>query len=167
MKSSILFGGAGLFFLCLCFHVAIWRFWHPRRQGLALFSIFLTPVFVLTIGCSVLPTSFSWPDLASVILLHLSMSFAYIQTYPAVQALSPSLRILILVQTSMPTGMKEIEILQSFPVKEILDDRIHDLIASRLTSETNKVLEITLKGRLFILPFLALRKILGLPPGKG
>lgn len=167
MKPSILLAGVGLFLLSLFVHVVIWRFWHPRRHALALFIIFIMPLFLLAFALSIVWTTFQWLDFASVALLHLALSFAYIQTYPAVQALSPSLRILILVRASMPAGMKEAEIFECFDSKQILDDRIHDLTISHLASETNGVLEITAKGRLFILPFLALRKILGLAPGKG
>lgn len=166
MKPSLLFTGFGLFFLCLFVHIIIWRFRHPRRHGLALFMIFVMPIFNLAILRLLYPF-FTWLDFASIALLHLAMSFAYIQTYPAVQALSPSLRILILVRNSMPAGIKEADILEFFNSKQILEDRIHDLTVSHLASETNGALQITTKGRLFIWPFLLLRKILGLPPGKG
>lgn len=167
MKSFILLAGISLFLICLFVHVFIWRFWHPRRHGLALLMIFVLPIFILAILLPNLWAAFTWLDFASVTLFHLSLSFAYIQTYPAVQALSPSLRILILVQTSMPAGMSEAEVLKFFDAEQILDDRIHDLTVSHLVSEINGALEITTKGRLFILPFLLLRKILGLPQGKG
>ena len=167
MKLSTVFVGIGLFLLCLLVHVIIWRFWHPRRHGLALFMIFLMPIFSFPIFLPVFSTSFTWLDITAIALLHFALSCAYIQTYPAVQALSPSLRILILIRKSMPTGMREIEILASFDAKQILEDRIYDLTVSHLAEETNGALEITSKGRLFILPFFMLRKILGLPPGKG
>lgn len=106
-------------------------------------------------------------DLTAAGLLHAALSSAYIQVYPASQADSPSLRVLLLVGTSMPVGMTENEIQASFNEDALLESRIQDLVESGLVTESRGKLELSAEGRFLITPFILLRRMLGLEAGKG
>lgn len=108
-----------------------------------------------------------WVDFIAVMLLYVSLSVAYVQTYPAVQALSPSLRILLFVGDAASRGLSEEELLVRFNRKQLLEDRIQDLIKGGFVRESTGQLEITPKGSLLLFPGLFLRKLLGLTAGRG
>lgn len=109
----------------------------------------------------------SQADLLAIALLHIAISCAYIQVYPASQADSPSFKILLLIQKSIPNGITEREIQAVFLSQKLLDDRIQDLIDSGLIQEKASTLELTSKGKTFLFPFVFLRKILGYAKGEG
>ena len=113
------------------------------------------------------PGFLSWIGSASIGLLHIALSLAYIQIYPASQAASPSLKILLLVKESMPVGMTENEIQTCFNPKELLEARIQDLVDSGLVRQTDDKLELSPCGYGLVLPFIVLRKLLGLQAGQG
>jgi len=167
VQAEILYHGAGLFLLALATHVILWRLQRPEKQILTFALIFLLPILVYLLWQRFGSQTRSWLDLFSVTLLYMSLTVAYIQTYPAVQALSPSLRILLLVGNAMPKGITEGEILGAFDPKQLLEDRIQDLLDARFVQESEGRLEITPRGSLLILPGALLRRILGLPVGKG
>ena len=168
LKSYVLFSGFLLFFFCLALHVILWRRRRPGHHILSLLTIFLVPLAVFAI---LFLTGWfgSKPgiDLIAIGLLHLAMTAAYIQTYPAIYAISPSLRIALLVHGSMPAGMTQEEIFGRFDSKELLEDRIQDLVDARLVHQTDGNLRLARKGTIAIVPFVILRKILGLEVGRG
>ena len=167
MNLLILLTGFGLFIICLVCHILVWRKWHPKKHVFALFVVFLVPLIILTPIIKILWPQLSGADLIAILLLHISLSCAYIQFYPASQANSPSLRILLLVGKSMLMGMTESEICSTFDPRDLFEARIDDLLNSGLIQETNGKLAITNQGRQLILPFIMFRNFLGLPSGKG
>jgi hypothetical protein len=164
--------GLALFASCVGLHIALWRTLRPRRHVLALFSVFFGPWLALTLGLCLLcpagcrcPLCASW---AAASLLHLALSCAYIQTYPAVQARSPTLRMLLIVRDSMPEGAAPADILARLDQRAMLADRIQDLVEGGLLREPAPgKLELGPCGLALILPFSALRRALGLGRGKG
>lgn len=105
--------------------------------------------------------------MAAVALLHFSLTCAYLQTYPVLQALSPSLLILLIVGDAGPEGLSEKEVLSHFGPKQLLEDRIEDLLDANLAYESGSSLQLTTTGQLTVFLLTNLRKILGLPPGQG
>lgn len=148
-------------------HVVLWRWRRPQQQIGWFLLIFLAPLpllaLVLVRWYSYLPLQ----DFLFVALAHLSLSCAYIQVYPACQALSPSLMVLLFVGDSMPRGMTEEEIQARFSRQALLGNRIQDLLVSGFIRESKGQFEITPQGLLIVLPGIFLRKMLGLAPGKG
>ena len=102
-----------------------------------------------------------------VYLLHYVLSLAYILSYPAAQASSPSLTILLFIRHSMPQGVTK-EDISSFLRNQSLEHRINDLISENLVREKKDGrLEPTKKGHLLLKMFILFRKAYGLPIGKG
>ena len=166
MRPEILYSGISLFLLVLLIHVILWRWKRPQREIQTFVVLFLLPVVAYAFAMIWWGKEI-WQDLLSVVLLYLSLSVAYIQTYPAAQALSPSLRILILVGRSGSRGMTEEEVFSGFDPQQLLEDRIQDLLKAGFVLETEEKIEITPRGVFLAFPVTLLRKILGLPLGRG
>jgi hypothetical protein len=167
VHANILIVGSSFFLCCLCLHVFLWRIRHPRNHLGVLLAVFFAPTAVFLLWALWSRAPFSGPDLFALMLLHSSLSCAYIQMYPACQANSPSLDILIEIGRSMPAGMTQRALQGHFDPKELFTARLRDLLDAELTRQTDGRLILTAKGRAFIMPFIYLRKILGLSAGKG
>ena len=109
----------------------------------------------------------SVPERMQAYLLHYVLSLAYILSYPAAQASSPSLTIMLIIKRSMPQGVTK-EDISSFLRNQSLENRISDLISENLVREKKDGrLEATKKGHLLLKMFIFFRKVYGLPVGKG
>ena len=167
MKPQVLWLGFALFLLCLSLHIIVWRRWHPQRHSPALLGVFLLPLIPFGAFLLWICKGASLSDLAAIGLLHLALSCAYIQMYPAVQAFSPTLVILVLVKRSMPLGMTREELLSRLNDNFLLEARVHDLVDAQLVHETGDQLELTSRGSRLIRSFITFRRTLGLGMGKG
>lgn len=166
MNSRIFLLASALFLFCLLIHILIWRSRRPPRDAPAILFIFLFAGPLLFILSSKLLFAIATQNIFAVLLLHLSLSCAYIQIYPASQADSPSLRILILVNRA-PQGLTEQEIRNSFNEEDLLEARLEDLIMTGLIARKGTELSLTSKGKGIIVPFIMIRRILGLKLGEG
>ena len=178
MSFSILITGFLLFFVSLGIHIVIWRWRRPLNDALALvFIFFALPVACILFAivfrisgmpfCAVLRNVFMPANLASGIFLHLSLSAAYIMSYPASQAVCPSLTILLVVGRAMPRGCTQEEIQRHFSNSFLLDTRFQDLIDAKLAKEVNGSLTLTSRGIAMTRFFVFYRRLLGLPIGDG
>ncbi len=181
MNTEVLLYGILLFFVSLAIHVLVWRVRLPRHRALALFFIFfLLPPLAWSaaalasfaglspfrVAGPFLPLFHHADGLAAVILLHYALSSAYILSYPAVEAISPTLAIALLMGDS-GRALEEGDLAVCFPDESILAPRIMDLVKSRLVRLDKGVLSLTWRGRVLVLFFSSLRSFLGLRPGKG
>jgi hypothetical protein len=181
MELWIILYGVSTFLLCLAAHAALWRVRLPHHRALALFFIFF--LLPLLVGSAAALASFAGlapftgpgpfmplfhhaDGLAAVLLLHYALSSAYILSYPAVEAISPTLAIALLMGDS-GRALKEKELARCFPDESLLAPRIMDLVKSRLVRLDNGILSLTWRGRALVLFFTALRSFMGLRPGKG
>lgn len=99
--------------------------------------------------------------------LYLALAAAYVQTYPAFQAISPSLKIVYHIGQST-TGMRTGEIQQVFPKTSLVADRLDDLLAEGLvTAKSNGDYQLSGKGKTLAYAFKFYRKFLGLSEGEG
>lgn len=167
VQSNVLIVGFSIFSCCLFLHVLLWRFRHPCNHVAALLLVFFVPGAALIFLSSFLWRQISGLDLFAIALLHASLSCTYIQFYPASQADSPSLKILVMVGESMPAGMTEAEIQTHFNSEDLFTARLQDLLDVRLVHQIDGKLSLSSKGRSLVTPFLILRKIVGLSPGRG
>lgn len=170
MSFSIILDGFSLFFICLLIHIIIWRLHHPKRQILTLFGLFLLfptlfHFFIYMITKNVL--SLNIGKLLQIYLLHYALSLAYIFSYPAAQAACPSFVILRIIRSSMPRGLTRDEIYSYCLDKKLFNPHVLDLVNENLVINKNGWLELTKRGRLILKIFIILRKLFGLPIGKG
>ncbi len=106
-------------------------------------------------------------DWFGVLLMHLSFSSAYILSYPAIQAKCPSLTMLLLIEGSGGRGSTLEELSLAFSDESLRDERINDLVNDSMLVYRGNDYYMTLKGKAFLWPLLILRRLLGLPAGKG
>jgi len=103
---------------------------------------------------------------AGILLLHFSLSSAYILSYPAVEAISPTLAIALLMgDTGHETRFEEL--VRLFPDESLLTPRIVELIESKLVRLNNDTLSLTLRGRIIVNSFIGFRSFIGLKRGGG
>ena len=175
MNLIILLSGVLIFIVCLCMHVIVWRWWHPRRRVVVLFLLFIFLPFFFIIGY----LGFVWFDFApfvisftiiewlAIYLIHFVLSSSYILSYPAVEAVSPSLAILLMIGDSNLHGVVHEDLLHVFDDEIVLEPRIQDLIEAGLIIKSEDYLMATSRGSTLVKCFILLRRLLGLPIGKG
>ena len=161
-----------LFVFCLFIHALIWRLRFPANRALALFIIFVLLPLVAGAACALLASSavvrlpgLETEEWLAAGLLQLAFASAYILTYPAFEALSPSLVIVLLAFDRGGIAVKDLS--GFFSDKALIKPRIKDLLDSKLASERDGALSITAKGRLLAGFFAFMRSFLGLPKGGG
>jgi hypothetical protein len=166
MKAVVLLIALTSFAGCLMCHVALWRLAPPRSDVRALFVIFLGVPALIALGLVAAgPSAGWWPprlDVLAILLLHGALSVAYIQTYPAVQAQSPSLEIAYTVFRSTPRGLSREELLGALESRQLVDDRIEDLVANRLVRVSGDRYALTPLSTGIVKLFLGFRALLGL-----
>jgi hypothetical protein len=153
---------------CLGAHVALWRLARPRSDMRALFGIFFvvpSAVALLVAAAGALAPRAGLPDaldVAAALLLHWALSSAYVQTYPAVQAVAPSLEIAYAVRRSMPGGLSRDELVARLNTRALVQDRVEDLVADRLVRLERDRYVLTPAAATMVRFFLGLRALLGL-----
>lgn len=88
-------------------------------------------------------------------------------SYPASQAVCPSLTILLIVARSMPRGCSQEEIQGYFNNTMLLDTRFQDLVDAKLAKEVDGSFSLTTRGIIVIRLFSFYRRLLGLQIGEG
>lgn len=155
------------FIMCLFIHAALWRLRPPARRPLALLCVFvLAPPFIW--GLLFALQLFNVPgkgELLAAGLLQLSFASAYILSYPAFEALSPSLVLVLLAGDRGEVALEELP--DFFGDDCLLSPRIRELVEAGMVLESGGALSITRKGRLLAACFVLMRSILGLPKGGG
>ena len=174
MTFSILLAGTLIFIGCLCLHIILWRTCHPKKRFIALLCIFILLPMLFIGGYAGLSRlgflsaySMTPTEWLAIYLFHLAFSSAYILSYPAIEAVSPSLAILLIVGDSNPNGAVHDDLLHVFDDEIVLEPRIHDLIEAGFIAESNGFFMVTHRGVAFVRCFMLLRRLLGLPIGKG
>jgi hypothetical protein len=168
MRAIVLLAAFTSFACCLMCHVALWRIARPTSDARALFLIFLGVPAAAALGFMGAGTAFAgggwpqWLDVLAMLLLHWALSLAYIQTYPAVQAQSPSLEIVYAVFKSMPRGLSREELLTTLDTRQLVGDRVEDLVANRLIRAAGDLYILTPLSTLIVKFFLGFRSLLGL-----
>ena len=114
---------------------------------------------------SIIP--FTLAEWSAIYLLHFALSFAYILSYPAIEAVSPSLAISLMIGDSNPQGMLHEDLVHVFGDEIVLEPRIRDLVEAGLIVETDGYFTVTSRGITLVKCFILLRRLLGLPIGKG
>jgi len=170
---SVLICGFALFSAAFLFHAVAWRVKKPANTVKALELIFC---LVLTVGVIMLiqfgriyPHSLMLPhDFISysyIVVLFFSLFLVYLLSYPAIEADSPSLAIVLHISRAEDNGITAEEIKELLKDNQLVEPRLRDLVDAKIVDLTGSVYRINKKGMFFIQPFIAYRKFLKL--GKG
>jgi len=165
--------GFALFFCSLIAHVLVWRHNTPRASTLSLVWIFLViPAgFFLSAIAGFLPRlgCLSWSRMAilEVWLLHFSLSSAYLASYPAARAVSPSLDILLMIASAPEQKLSERDIEDRYRKMRVVGARIDDLMQYRLIRDKGGLFVLSPVAQAIVRVFILYRRMLGLPIGGG
>lgn len=170
MESAVLFLGVLVFTACMALHIVIWRIHTPWVSSAILVLLFLAlpsagAVAAVAAGTSIM--GLRGIQLIAVLFLHCSLALAYIASYPAIRAVSPSLDILLMIEASPAGRMTEDELREGFARKRLVGARIDDLKAYRFVQESAEGYRLTPPAVLIVLIFSAYRRLLGMPAGGG
>jgi len=118
--------------------------------------------YISRIGLPVLSTL---PEYEMVFLYFISLTLAYIITYSAIEADSPSLAIVLTINSAGSYGLEE-EVLDKIMTNDILvKPRIRDLIIDKMVYVDGEKYKLTPKGLLLVRTFIFYRKILNTEKG--
>jgi hypothetical protein len=170
---SFLFYGVLLFLDAFLVHLMVWRLCLPRRQTNVLLMIFVA-VGVLGIlmlkarpdlcllGLAV-PETLS--DYLRLSFFYVAAALAYIISYSAIEADSPSLAIVLRISEAGPEGLSKRKLQELMTNEILIIPRLEDLVRDGLAVFADGKYSLTLKGDRFIGIFLFFRSLLG--RGKG
>lgn len=170
---TIFWGGLIFFFFFAC-HLLAWKIRLPRRQVKTLLTIHFGGLAVSLAALAAAPPDFSLfgvsgprgtPELLHIALLVTSLTLAYMITYTALEADSPSL---VMSQRLLEAGARGVpkEQFETFLNDEILvAPRVRDLITDEMAVVSEGRYRLTPKGELLARIFIVQRRIVGL--GKG
>jgi hypothetical protein len=170
MEPAVIMLGLLLFLACMALHIAIWRVRTPWVSSAVLLVLFLAlPVVVMAAAAAAgaVIMGLRGTQLVAALVLHCSIALAYIASYPAVRAVSPSLDILLMIEASGSGRMTEEELREGFARKRLVGARIDDLEAYRLIVKEERGFCLTRPAAVIVAGFLLYRKLLGLPAGGG
>lgn len=148
--------GFGLFALLLVLQILCWKLLRVKRQILGLFFIYfaLPTIFFYCLPFS-LEQRFVVPYLC---VFYYGLAMAYVISFPAIQAESPSLGLLLLLRSRHDTGgWDEKDLVETYAQKSLLQDRLDDLRNDGLTDAGGRI---SFAGRLLARVFLAYRSLI-------
>jgi len=169
---SVLFYGSILFVLALSIHVIVWKIRLPTHQKTIQLLLFATvlaaSIFVFIIGGgSINLLGVSAPhtvaECVQLFMFFCSLSLAYMVTYSAIEADSPSLIIVMAVASSGKDGLDKKIFEQRMNNEILLLPRVNDLISEKLAYIENDRYKLTSKGLMFARIFHIYRKLLNRP----
>lgn len=171
---TVLFWGSVVWGLSFLFHIVVWKIHLPHRQTRALLLIFGGGLAVSLAGlaCTVGfqdEEAFPRPDsLAQYLhlgLFHLALTLAYVITYSALEADSPSLVLILSIDQAGEKGLSREEIQRMCDDDLLVRPRIADALRDGLVCRDGPLLKLTSKGAWFISLFLSYRRLIRAPKG--
>ena len=151
---------------CHAWHVMAWRRRSVSRQSLGLALIFFAAPSMAALGVwMAFGGNSTW---LAPCVVHALLAANYIAIYPALQASSPTLQILLLLKNE-PAGLPAEVILAKLATSAVMADRVADLLRSELVRQSHPggKLDLSWRGNLLATFFASYRQIVGLARGAG
>lgn len=169
-----LFWGWLIFAGFFCLHLALWRVRLPRRQVKTLLVILFGGLAVSLAALARAPVGFQFlgvtppqgaAELLHVALLVSALILAYMITYTALEADSPSLVMTLRLVDAGPRGVLKEEFETFLDDDLLVLPRIRDLLTDEMAVLAAHRYRLTPKGRLLARIFITHRAIMGLEKG--
>jgi hypothetical protein len=173
---KILLWGSLIFSFSFILHLALWRVRLPLRQTRALLGIFfLTPAVSLPAlwyagrlaGSERCCLPLLLPEYFHISLFCVSLTLAYVITYSAFEADSPSLLMVLAIAGAGQEGLEEGRFSELMTEEVLVKPRLRDLLRDGLAYVEGEKYRLTPKGRAFIRIFIFHRKLLNAPLSGG
>ncbi|GJQ57648.1 MAG: hypothetical protein D8M57_00215 [Candidatus Scalindua sp. AMX11] len=166
---TILFWGLALFASAFVIHFVLWKIRLPNRQIKAILQIFFTVLVVgilllwsvpdTSIFCGIAPPT-SFAEQIHISLFFISLTLAYMITYTALEADSPSLVIMTAINDAGPDGLDKKCFDKLMNDDILVKPRIRDLLLNKKVKMDGDRYVLTPKGVLFAQIFITYRKIM-------
>jgi len=169
VEFSIILNSFIIYFTIIGFHIIIWRTLKPKKHIVTLFGIFILLPFLFFVMAILvrIHSGVGIQDILLTALLYFALAGVYIQTYPAVQGWSPSLRMVYFIGTA-EKGMDINELSKKFDDNILIKGHLKNLEYENFVklSDTGGI-SLTSKGNIMASVFLLYRKLLGFKEGEG
>jgi hypothetical protein len=167
---SALLIGSAMFALAFAAHVVWWRLRKPRQQGTTLVALFSLVAAVAVGALLALGLDRFGLNLAQLVLtvdLFGSYALIYLILFSALEADSPTLTMIRLVQKRGPRGMSEDDLVRAMAGQSFVKRRVQQMIDERMAVRIGDRLYASRKGRWLAAPILFYRRLLkrGQPGG--
>ena len=157
---NALFYGILTFFVAMLVHLAIWRIRLPgKNRAFVLVNVFF---WTLVLGVMILKDISSYPY---YIVLYCCLAAAYIVSYPAMEADSPSLGIVRNIAKAGRSGLEKSELYRAMTDEILVVARVEDLLNDGLIRMDSGKYILTSKGRFLAGVFIWFRRLLNAPKG--
>ncbi len=165
---KVLFWGSFLFCFAFLLHLIVWRIHLPKRQTKTLLHIFfgtlLIGLFVLWSAKRILQMNMLVPgpisDYLHIFLFVTSLTLAYMITYSALEADSPSLVMIMSIANAGSNGLPKENFEQLLTDGILIVPRIRDLLRDKMISIEEGKYRLTSKGLILARIFIVYRQIL-------
>ncbi len=167
MKVICLFTGFTFFNLMLISHLILWRLCRVTREIFYLMLIFLL-LGPLLMGVVCLAGQWIPEEFYASLMVYLSFSLVYLQTYPALRVEIPTFRILRLIQEAKTEGLDERTIYEKMQRgRHLYGPKVTELENDRLLIRQKDQLVLSKAGAFMADTFIIYRRFLGLKTGLG
>lgn len=151
-------------------HVLLWRACLPSKHTNTLlfifFSVLAAGIFVIRVfGVLPLGAEGSVFDYLRLVLFYVSVALAYIISYSALEADSPSLLMTLEINAAGAQGLEKSKLLHTLTDAVLIRPRLNDLVRDGLAVSEQGKYRLTAKGRSFVRIFIFFRTLLGAPKG--
>lgn len=166
--------GVGLLFLAFVLHVFIWRLRIPDRQGKAILIVFAATLVAAILAVVWLsPSEGDWwgrlmgQFMKSVnwITLYIICTLAYLISFTAIEADSPSLVMVEMIREAGERGIAPETLRNSIAKDNLVVPRISDLVRDKMVVNEHDRLFLTPKGKLLSQLFKHQRRLFRMGPG--
>lgn len=143
----------------------IWRVRRPAGHYAAIGAISLATLLTALGGLYMLGGPSTALDYINFTTLYVALILAYVTTYSAVQADSPTMVILLRIEQAGPRGVTREELLMELTNQILVTPRVEDLVASRLATLRDGRYIIGPRGVLMARIHMLFRRLLGMQKG--
>lgn len=162
------------FILLLVAQVVVWRIWRPAGHYQALSLLYLVVLAVsagvfsilgpaLPLSAWIVPASLR--DCVDFVMLFTAGTLAYMVTYSAVQADSPSMAILLQIEAAGAEGLGRSEITAALNDQVLVLPRLQDLVIGKLVAVHRERYVISARGALLARIYVSYRALLKMQKG--
>jgi hypothetical protein len=169
MTWTALFFGFALFFAGCLVHIVLWRVKRPRDdfRGLAVCLLVLPGAGGILICLAGLLPAVTLRETLAGMAVTVALGASYIMYYPAAQAASPTMLVVIKIGRAGRTGITRAQLLKAFDDGLLCRQSIENLVHERFADERDGKLVVAPRG-VFLLRMLgSWRGFLGLKQGEG
>lgn len=131
--------GLGLFAVAIVIHLAAWRLFKPVRQYLTLLGLYAGILVAASVAMRMVPVASkeslipaNTVEYLTFAMLYTGLAFAYVSTFSAVQADSPSLLLLLIINEAGDRGVSRQELDEQLGDNVMIIPRVQDLITGGL-----------------------------------